>query len=98
LEVLSTFYVADTPMLVASLRITAEGGLDGLAMRELSARTRVVALASPGGELQHPPRRDTRFAADDVAYLVGTYEALLHVLRRDADSAATAPTAPTAEP
>jgi Trk K+ transport system NAD-binding subunit len=81
LEVLSTFYVADTPMLVASLRITAEGGLDGLAMRELSARTRVVALSRPGGELEHPPRRDTRFFAGDVAYLVGTYEELLQVLR-----------------
>jgi Trk K+ transport system NAD-binding subunit len=81
LEMLSTFYVADTPMLVASLRITAEGGLDGLAMNELGARTRVVALARPGGELEHPPRRDTRFFAGDVAYLVGTYEELLHVMR-----------------
>jgi Trk K+ transport system NAD-binding subunit len=81
LEVLSTFYVADTPMLVASLLITAEGGLDGLAMHELSARTRVVALVRPGGELEHPPRRDTRFSAGDVAYLVGTYEELLHLLR-----------------
>ena len=84
LDVLGTFYVTDTPMLVASLRITAEGGLDGLAMSELSARTRVVALSRHGGELEHPPRRDTRFHAGDVAYLVGTYEELLHVLRTNA--------------
>jgi Trk K+ transport system NAD-binding subunit len=84
LEVLSTFYVGDLPMLVASLRITAEGGLDGLAMQELAARTRVVALHRPGGELEHPPRRDTRFSAGDVAFLVGTYEDLLQVLRRNA--------------
>ena len=32
----------------------------------------------------HPLRRDTRFVADDVAYLVGPYEELLSVLRRDA--------------
>ncbi|HST83232.1 MAG TPA: NAD-binding protein [Kineosporiaceae bacterium] len=88
LEVLSTFYVGDLPMLVASLRITAEGGLDGLAMQELAARTRVVALHRPGGELEHPPRRDTRFSAGDVAFLVGTYEDLLQVLRRNASVAA----------
>jgi hypothetical protein len=33
--------------------------------------------------LEHTPRRDTRFAAHDVAYLVGPYEELLQVLRRD---------------
>jgi Trk K+ transport system NAD-binding subunit len=50
-------------------------------MVDLSARTRVVALSRPGGELEYPPRRDTRFSAGDVAYLVGTYEELLLVLR-----------------
>ena len=40
--------------------------------------------AADGGRLEHPPRRDTRFVADDVAYLVGPYEELLAVLRRDA--------------
>jgi Trk K+ transport system NAD-binding subunit len=83
LEVLGTFYVGDTPMLVASIRVSAGGGLDGLAMQELSARTRVVALHRPGGELEHPPRRDTRFSAGDEAYLIGTYEELLQVLRHD---------------
>jgi Trk K+ transport system NAD-binding subunit len=83
LDVLSTFYVGDTPMLVASLRITADGGLDKLAMQELSARTRVVALHRPGGDLEHPPRRETRFSAGDVAYLIGPYEDLLQVLQHN---------------
>jgi Trk K+ transport system NAD-binding subunit len=82
LDVLSTFYVGDTPMLVASLRIAAEGGLDGVAMHELSVRTRVLALYRAGGDLEHPPRRDTRFCAGDVAFLVGTHADLLQVLRR----------------
>jgi Trk K+ transport system NAD-binding subunit len=86
LDVLGTFYVADLPMLLASLRITADGGLDGLAMHELSARTRVLALSRPNGELEYPPRRDTRFSAGDVAYLVGTYEELLQMLGTDTSS------------
>jgi Trk K+ transport system NAD-binding subunit len=97
LDVIGTFYVAETPMLVASLRITAGGGLDGLAMVDLAARTRVVALSRAAeeltaahassaptfSELEYPPRRDTRFSAGDVAYLVGTYEELLQVLRNN---------------
>ena len=84
LEVLSTFYVGDQPLLVARLRVRSGGGLAGLAMQDLSARTRVVALQRAGAaELEHPPRRDTRFAEGDVAYLVGPYEELLQVLRRD---------------
>jgi Trk K+ transport system NAD-binding subunit len=86
LEVLGTFYVVDTPMLMASLRITADGGLDGLAMHELSGGTRVVAISHRGGALEHPPRRDTRFAAGETAYLIGTYEELLQVLRRNVGS------------
>jgi len=33
--------------------------------------------------LEHPPRRSTRFQPDDEAYLIGPYEELLAVLRRD---------------
>jgi len=33
--------------------------------------------------LEHPPRRSTRFQPDDEAYLIGPYEELLTVLRRD---------------
>ncbi len=83
LDVLDTFYVERTPFLLARLTVTEGSGLDGLAMQELSARTRVVALHRAGRELEHPPRRGTRFAGGDVAYLVGPYEELLAVLQRE---------------
>jgi Trk K+ transport system NAD-binding subunit len=84
LEVLASFYVQNRPFLVARLRVSAGGGLVGLAMRELSARIRVVAILRHGlrPTLEHPPRRDTRFGAGDEAFLVGPYEELLSVLRR----------------
>ena len=89
LDVLGTFYVDRTPFMVGRLAVAARGGLDGLAMGELSARTRVVAIhraaGSDGGRaVEFPPRSGTRFGAGDDAYLVGPYEELLAVLRRDA--------------
>ena len=42
-----------------------------------------LSRAAEGGQLEHPPRRGTRFAAGDEAYLLGPYEELLQVLRRD---------------
>jgi Trk K+ transport system NAD-binding subunit len=83
LDVIATFYVGARLMLVGRLTVAAGGGLDGLAMQDLSARTRVVAISRAAGGLEHPPRRDTRFAAGDRAYLIGPYEELLQVLRRD---------------
>jgi Trk K+ transport system NAD-binding subunit len=84
LEVLATFYVRNQPFLVARLTVSDDGGLVGLAMRELSARIRVVGIVGGAtARLEHPPRRDTRFAAGDTAYLVGPYEELLSVLRRE---------------
>jgi Trk K+ transport system NAD-binding subunit len=85
MEVLSTFYAGAEPLLVARFTVTAEGGLNGLAMRDLAARTRVLALsrASDDGSLEYPPRRGTRFRAGDRAYLIGPYAELLAVLRRD---------------
>ncbi|MGK5682045.1 NAD-binding protein [Actinoplanes sp. URMC 104] len=85
LDVIATFYVSSQLMLVGRLTVAPGGGLDGLAMQDLSARTRVVAIsrAAGNGRLEHPPRRDTRFAAGDRAYLIGPYEELLQVLRRD---------------
>lgn len=85
LEVLATFYVLNQPFLVARLTVREGGGLAGLAMRELSAKIRVVAIDRAGsdGQMEHPPRRDTRFAAGDRAYLVGPYEELLSVLGRE---------------
>ena len=65
--------------------MTASGGLDGLAMRELSAQALVVALhRAESGELEHPPRRDTTFSAGDEAYLVGLPDEVMQVLRQDA--------------
>jgi len=80
LEVLATFYVRNQPFLVARLTVRPEGGLAGLAMQQLSARIRVVAITGADGVMEHPPRRDTRFVAGDQAYLVGPYEELLRVL------------------
>ena len=94
LDVLATFYAERQLMLVGRLTVAGAGGLDGLAMQDLSARTRVVAIsrAAAGGALEYPPRRDTRFHAGDRAYLIGPYEELLQVLRRDALSPAQVPT------
>jgi Trk K+ transport system NAD-binding subunit len=85
LDVLSTFYAGDEPLLVARLTVSPGGGLNGLAMSELSARTRVLAIRRAADEqlLEHPPRRGTRFRDGDQAFLIGPYEELLAVLRRD---------------
>ncbi len=85
LDVLETFFVDQQPFLVGRLTIASGGGLQGLAMQDLSARTRVVALrrSSAAGRLEHPPRRGTRFEGGDEAYLLGPYDELLDVLRRD---------------
>jgi Trk K+ transport system NAD-binding subunit len=83
LDVLGTFPVHGRAFLLGHLTVAPGSGLDGLALRELSARTRVVALRRAGDPdgLEHPPRRDTRVAAGDEAYLVGPYSELLDVLR-----------------
>ena len=85
LDVLSTFYAGDEPLLVARLTVTPGGGLQGLPMHELAARTRVLAIrrAADRTVLEHPPRRNTRFRSADEAYLIGPYDELLTVLRRD---------------
>jgi Trk K+ transport system NAD-binding subunit len=83
LDVLDTFYVERQPFLLGRLTIASGGGLEGRSMRDLSARTRVLALHRSAGALEHPPRRDTIFAAGDAAYIVGPYEELLSVLLSD---------------
>ena len=92
LDVLFTFYVGNHPFLLARLRVSAGGGLDGLAMRELPGTVRVIAIrrAASSGALEHPPRRDTRLAPDDDAYLVGPYAELLEILRHDRQRGAAA--------
>src|SRR5271154_3993945 len=84
LDVLSTFYVDQQPFLVAGLTVAPNGGLQGLAMQDLSSRTRVIALSrAADGVLEHPPRRGTVFAGGDTAFLLGPYEELLGALPRD---------------
>jgi Trk K+ transport system NAD-binding subunit len=89
LDVLSTFYAGDELLLIARLTVTPGGGLEGLQMHELAGRTRVLALrrAADRTVLEHPPRRTTRFHQADEAYLIGPYDELLTVLRRDRLSA-----------
>jgi Trk K+ transport system NAD-binding subunit len=96
LDVLSTFYAGDEPLLVARLTVTPGGGLHGLQMHELAARTRVLALrrAADRAVLEHPPRRATRFDPADEAYLIGPYDELLTVLRRDRPSPGLAELSP----
>lgn len=64
---------------------TPGGGLHGLTMRDLGTRTRVLAIrrAAQTAILEHPVRRSTRFQSADEAYLIGPYDELLTVLRRD---------------
>jgi Trk K+ transport system NAD-binding subunit len=102
LDVLGTFPVHGQAFLLGRLRVEAGSALDGLAMRDLSLRTRVVALRRVTDDrgrapLEHPPRRDTRFAAGDEAFLVGPDEELLEVLARSR-AAAAASTRDTAGP
>ena len=87
LDVLSTFYVERELFLIATLLVAPAGGLAGAAMQDLSARIRVIAIERSGADqLEHPPRRATRFAAGDRAYLIGPYSELLNVLRREQQS------------
>ncbi|GAA2059389.1 NAD-binding protein [Williamsia deligens] len=81
LQVVSTFTVQSMAFVVGKLRVAPAGGLVGVAMQELSAHTRVIAIRRHDtGELEYPPRRGTAFAAGDEAYVVGPHEELLAVL------------------
>lgn len=81
LDVRDTFYVAGQPVLVAGLAVRRGDRLDGVAMRDLPARVRVVSLTSGTGATDPLPRRDTCFAAGDTAYVIGPYAELLQLLR-----------------
>jgi Trk K+ transport system NAD-binding subunit len=85
LTVLSSFYVGSHPFLLARLKVSEGGGLEGLAMSDLGAAVRVIAIRRAGAAagLEHPPRRGTTLAAGDDAYLAGPYEELFSVLRRE---------------
>lgn len=93
LDIQTTFWVDRLPLLIGRLVVAEAGGLRGKTMSELSARIRVLAINrrdSPG-VLEYPPRRDTKFEGGDRAYLIGPYEDLLKVLRRDAAGSVTPP-------
>jgi hypothetical protein len=54
-------------------------------MTDLGGRVRVLAIrrAADRTILEHLPRRTTRLHAADEAYLIGPYDELLTVVRRD---------------
>lgn len=83
LDVLSTFYAGDLPLLVARLQVGADSRLHGLPMRDLPAQVRVVLQVRADGTVELPPRRETVLAAGDQAYLIGPYGELLRLLRID---------------
>jgi Trk K+ transport system NAD-binding subunit len=91
LDLLGGFEVSGALLLVGKLTVQPGGGLEGLSMIDLSARTRVIAIGRPDGSLEYPPRRGTRFGAGDEAYLIGPYDEMLSVLLRD-QTAAPGPT------
>jgi Trk K+ transport system NAD-binding subunit len=85
LEVVATFSVERQPFLVGRLEVAEAGGLAGIAMQDLLADTRVICLRRGGqdGAFEYPPRRDTLFAGGDRAYVLGSDEDILRVLRQD---------------
>ena len=82
LDVLGSLSLAREHLVLARMTVAGGGGLDGVAMGELSSRTRVIALQRPEGGLEYPPRRDTRFGPGDQAFIVGPPEDVIGVLRR----------------
>jgi Trk K+ transport system NAD-binding subunit len=85
LDVLNTFYVEHQPFLLGRLTVSEAGGLVGRTVRDLSARIRLVAITRMGSsvDLEYPAHVDDSFGAGDQAYLIGPYEDLLIVLRRN---------------
>ncbi|HWS58972.1 MAG TPA: NAD-binding protein [Actinotalea sp.] len=84
LEVLGTFYAGDVPLLYARVQVTPGGGLDGVRLDSLTARSRVLAIRRAGTEeVRRAVRRWTELAAGDEAYVVGPHDELLGLLRRD---------------
>lgn len=81
LEVLGTFSVGQQSFMVGGVVVAPGSELDGMRIRGLSTRTRVIAVARAGAEPDLYPGRDTPFQAGDTAYLVGPYHELLRTLR-----------------
>lgn len=82
LEVLGTFSVGQQSFTIGGVEVAPGSELDGTRMADLSTQTRVIAIVRSGSPVRVHPRRDTRLAAGDTAYLVGPYRELLETLRR----------------
>jgi uncharacterized protein with PhoU and TrkA domain len=65
--------------MVGGVQVEPGSELDGIRMEKISTHTRVIAIQH-GSDLQLHPRRDSRLAAGDIAYLVGPHRELLDTL------------------
>ena len=84
IDILGTFYVGPSLFIAARLAIQPGSELDGVAVSELGARARVVALERPeaGGALEHPPSTAAVVRGGDAAYVIGQYDDLLGLFQR----------------
>jgi Trk K+ transport system NAD-binding subunit len=82
LDVLGTFSVGQQSFMAGGVLVQPGSDLDGMRIRELSTRTRVIAVQRDGDPAELHPRRDSQFRAGDTAYLVGPYHELLSTLRK----------------
>ena len=82
LVVLTTFSVGQRSFMVGAVRVEPDSELDGIRMFEMSTQTRVFAITRDGAPVRLHPRRDSRLAAGDTAYIVGPYRELLDMLRK----------------
>jgi uncharacterized protein with PhoU and TrkA domain len=82
LAVLTTFSVGQRSFMVGAVRVEPDSELDGIRMFEMSTQTRVFAITRDGAPVRLHPRRDSRLAAGDTAYIVGPYRELLDMLRK----------------
>ncbi len=87
IDVLGTFYLGPTLLIAARLEVDSGGPLEGMAVRGIETRARVVAIARGGSEtaVEHPPAADTTLGAGDSVYVIGQYDDLLGLLRRPSD-------------
>ena len=84
LETMGTFYVGETAFIAVRVEVHHGGRFEGLAVRELEDRTRVIAVrrGNADGEVQSPPSTMVTFEAGDIAYLIGRFEDLVDLLPR----------------
>jgi Trk K+ transport system NAD-binding subunit len=82
LDVLGTFSVGQASFVVGAMQVVAGTELDGIRIRELSTKIRVIAITQPDSPVTLHPRRDARLRAGDTVYVVGPYRELLETLRK----------------